>query len=146
RMYDPAEAETTDEGLKVFKDPSFRILVVTKIADPVLLQYKFGAEKANELLNRHNNLVRKNLSQHGGREVEHEGSGFIISFASAAKAVSCALAIQKEMPASDADELEFRIGINAGEPIEKSNELFGDTIQLAGCMCIIARNLQIGIA
>ena len=30
-------------------------------------------------------------------EVEHEGSGFIISFSSAAKAVACALAIQKDM-------------------------------------------------
>lgn len=27
RIYDPTEAETTDDGLKVFADPSFRILL-----------------------------------------------------------------------------------------------------------------------
>ena len=145
RIYDPGETEITDDGLKVFKDPSFRILLVTKITDPVLLQYKLGTEKANELLNRHNNIVRKNLVLHGGREVEQGGAGFITSFVSAAKAVSCALAIQKDMQDSVADLTGFRIGINAGEPIEKSNKLFGDTIQLAGYMCTLARNFQVAV-
>ena len=146
RIYDPAEAETSDDGLKIFSDPSFRILLVTKIADPVLLQYKFGIEKAKELLNLHTNIVRKNLLRFGGREVEHGGHGFIISFVSAAKAVSCALAIQKDMQDADADAIRFRIGINAGEPVGKTNKLFGDTIQLAGNLCTIAKNFQVAIA
>ena len=146
RIYDPAEAETSDDGLKVFSDPSFRILLVTKLTDPVLLQYKLGKEKANELLNRHNNIIRKNLLLHGGSEVEHGGSGFIISFASATKAVSCAIAIQKEMPVDIANETGFRIGINCGEPVGKTNKLFGDTIHFAGYMCAIARTLQVAVA
>ena|SRR2546421_1449696 len=146
RIYDPAEAETSDDGLKIFSDPSFRILLVTKITDPVLLQHKISTEKADELLNRHNNIIRKNLLLHGGREVEHGGSGFIISFASAAKAVSCALAIQKDMPGEEAKITGFRIALNAGEPVEKSNRLFGDTIQLAGHLCAIAKNFQISVA
>ena len=145
RMYDPEEAEIS-EGLKIFSDSAFRILLVTKITDPILLQYKLGDEKANELLNRHNNIVRKNLPLYGGREVEHGGTGFIISFASAAKAVSCALAIQKDMAVTDAEAIGFRIGINAGEPVEKSNKLFGDTIQLAANMCTIAKDFQVAIA
>lgn len=145
RIYDPTEAEITDDGLKIFKDPSFRILLVTKITDPVLLQYKFGIEKTNELLNGNNNIIRKNLAISGGKEVEHGGSGFIVSFASANKAVSCALAIQKDLPVTDADATGFRIGINAGEPVEKTNKLFGDTIQLAGYMCAIAKNSQISV-
>lgn len=146
RIYDPAEAETSDEGLKIFNDPSFRILLVTKTTDPVLLQYKFGIEKTNELLNKHNNIIRKNLLLHGGREVENEGSGFIISFASAAKAVSCALAIQKDILVSEADTIGFKLSINSGEPVEKSNKLFGDTIQLAQYMCTISKYLQVSIA
>jgi len=145
RMYDPEEAEIS-EGLKIFRDSAFRILLVTKMTDPVLLQYKFGSEKANELLNRHNNIIRKNLLLHGGREVEHGGSGFIISFTSATKAVSCALAIQKEIPDDVANETGFRIGINCGEPVGKTNKLFGDTIHLARYMCAIAKNLQVAVA
>jgi AraC-like DNA-binding protein len=146
RMYDPAEAEVSDDGLKVFSDPSFRILLVTKITDPVLLKYKFGADKVNQLMNRHNSTIRRTLLQYGGREVEHGGSGFIISFASAIKAISCALNIYQDLPGEDVNITGFRIGINAGEPVEKSNKLFGDTIQLATNMCTISRNFQIAIS
>lgn len=138
RIFDPEEADVTDDGLKVFHDPSFRILLVTQTIDPVLLQYKLGAEKANALLGEHNTVIRKYLTQYNGREVEHSGSGFIISFSSAFKAVSCAIAIQNNMPAERADTLGFKMGLNAGEPIESNNNLFGHTIQLAHYMCTIA--------
>lgn len=146
RIYDPEEAETSDVGLKIFSDPSFRILLVTTTTDPILLQYKLGIEKANELLNNHNNIIRKNLAPYGGREVENAGSGFIISFTSAAKAVSCALAIQKDIAVSNADTIGFKLSINSGEPVERSNKLFGDTIQLAQNMCAITKYLQVAIA
>jgi AraC-like DNA-binding protein len=146
RIYDPEEATISDHGLKIFNDPSFRILLVTATIDPVLLQHNSGIERANELLNKHNNVIRKNLTQYGGREVEHERNGFIISFASAAKAVDCALAIQKDTPYADGKELDFKMGINAGEPVEKSNKLFGDVIQFAANLCTIAEHSQIAVA
>ncbi len=74
------------------------------------------------------------------------GVGFIISFTSAAKAILCALAIQKDMQNDDAETLGFKMGINGGEPIEKSNKLFGDTILFANHLCAIAGNLQIAVA
>ncbi|KAA9035486.1 DUF4242 domain-containing protein [Ginsengibacter hankyongi] len=146
RIYDPESAVISDDGLKVFADPSFRILLVTKTTDPNLLGHKLGSEQAGELLESHNNIVRRNILQHGGREAEYEGSGFIISFSSAQKAVACALSIQKEMQDAHKDAFSFRIALNAGEPVEKSNQLFGDTIQFASNMCSIAGNFQIAIA
>lgn len=145
RIYDPEEAETSSDGLKVFSEPSFRILLVTKTMDPILLQHKLGIDKANELLKEQNSIIRKNLSQFGGTEVEHGGSGFIISFSSAARAVSCALAIQNDIPVSLSDTIDFRMSINGGEPIEKSNKLFGDTIQLAHYMFTIPKNFKLAI-
>ena len=146
RIYDPDDVKTTEDGLKIFIDPSFRILLVTKMTDPVLLQHQLGFEKTNEIIDRHNETIRKNLLLLGGNEVEHGGEGFIISFASAAKAVSCALAIQKDMPVIDTTILGFKIGINGGEPVEKSNRLFGDTIQFANYLCAITNNPQIAVA
>jgi AraC-like DNA-binding protein len=145
RIYDPEEAEVSDDGLKVFSDPSFRILLITTITDPVLLQYKLGAEKANDLLHQHHVMIRKNLGLYGGREVEHAGSGFILSFSSPGKAVACALAIQKEISPEVANTIGFKMSLNAGEPIEKSNKLFGDTIQLAQTLCTVARYLQVAM-
>ena len=56
------------------------------------------------------------------------------------------MVIQEQMTTEDAKILGFSVGISAGEPIEKSNHLFGDTIQLAQCMCTIAKNAHISVA
>src|SRR5688572_10236105 len=37
RVSDPEDAEVNDEGLKLINDPSYRILLVIKMDDPVLL-------------------------------------------------------------------------------------------------------------
>jgi AraC-like DNA-binding protein len=144
RIFDPEEAEVTPDGLKIFKDPSFRTLMVTAADDAYILENNLGREKSAELLNQHNEIIRNNVRRFEGREVEHEGNGFIVSFSSASKAVSCALHIQKEM--TEADLLGFKVGINCGEPIQgTNNELFGDTIQFAKNLCTIAKNNQVTI-
>lgn len=146
RIYDPAEAEISDDGLKVFSEPSFRVLLVTKTTDPVLLQFKLGIDGANKLLEEHTRITRKNIALYEGREVENGGSGFIVSFISAGKAVACALAVLKEMPPEIADAIGLKMSINAGEPIEKSNQLFGDTIQHAQHMFTISKYFQVAMA
>src|SRR5690349_12398175 len=64
RLHDPEEAEITQDGLKVFHEPSMRFLMITKITDPVLLKYKLGNEKANELLSKHDLVIRENLASY----------------------------------------------------------------------------------
>ncbi|MBO9573087.1 MAG: DUF4242 domain-containing protein [Chitinophagaceae bacterium] len=146
RIYDPADARTTDTGLKVFHDPSFRILLVTKITDPVLLKHKWGTEKTNELLASQNELIRNKLIQYDGSEVEHEGDGFIISFNSATKAVKCALDIQKALDPADAEISGFKIGISSGEPIGKTDNLFGDAIQSAERISLTVKNMGVAMS
>lgn len=146
RIYDPESVAFSEEGFPVFADHAFRILLLTKITDPHLLRYQFGSEKANELLNDHNQIIRQNVNQFGGEEIEHEGNDFIISFSTASKAMACALEIQQEMLKAHSDKFVFKIGINAGEPVETANEIFGDTIGFADNMCFIAANFQIAVA
>jgi len=146
RIYDPSDAQVSNDGLKVFADPSFRILLVTKTTDTVLLKHQLGEEKAGELLNAHNSIIRKNILQHGGREVEHGGSGFVISFSSASEAVACALAIRREMPDTVSAQIDLRLAVNAGEPVERSDHLFGETIQFALNLCHIAKEGKIALA
>ena len=144
RIYDPEEAEVNNEGLKVFSDPSFRVLLLTNTTDPVLLRHQLGTDVAKEMLARHNQIIRKLMGDYGGSEVEHGGNGFIISFTSAAKAVACALALQHEL--HGLESLGIKMSISAGEPIEKSNKLFGDAIQKAQCMCAVGKYLQVALA
>jgi len=145
RTEDPADAQLTNDGLKVFHDPSLRFLLVTKIADPVLLKYKLG-KKADELLSTHEHIIRENLAAYAGREASYTANNFVASFSSATKAIACALSIQKDMSDEEMNVLEFSIGINAGEPVTHSDNLFGDTIQLAKRICTLANHNQIAVA
>ena len=65
RIYDPDDA-VTENGVKVFADPSFRFLLLTKTHDPVLLRHRFGREETNDLLRRHSEIVRHNIHLHQG--------------------------------------------------------------------------------
>ncbi|MGZ5189620.1 MAG: nickel-binding protein [Flavisolibacter sp.] len=145
RIYDPVDAQITDEGLKVFSEPSFRTIMITQITDPVLLKNTLGKDKAGRLLQIHTETIRRKLEEFGGKEAEHDGSGFICSFTSAAKALACACATMEEL-SSIADTLGFKIGINAGEPIAKNDKLFGDTIQMAQQICATAPNSYVAIS
>jgi class 3 adenylate cyclase len=42
--------------------------------------------------------------------------------------------------------VEVRIGISAGEPVEKSDDLFGSTVQLAARLCSQAQPMQVLVA
>jgi AraC-like DNA-binding protein len=120
--------------------------MITKITDPVLLKHKLGNEKANELLSKHDFIIRENLASYSGREASYQANNFVVSFSSAAKAVECALSIQKDMTGAGMSEVGFSIAINAGEPVTESDKLFGDTIRIAKRMCTITKENQIAIA
>lgn len=126
RIYDPSYVETTDDVLKVFSDPSFRVLLITKVIDPVLLAHQMGVDNAAAVLDKQTSVIKEKLHQFGGREVEQEGTGFLISFDKAGNAVSYALEILEAIHLVYGTETGFRIGISAGEPVVTSNELFGD--------------------
>jgi AraC-like DNA-binding protein len=137
RIHDPDDAEISDGGLKIFQDPAFRILLVTEMADIVMLKHKLGLEKANNLLNKLTGLIRREISIHTGREVEHPGIGFIVSFTSASKAISCAMSIYKNISGAERESSGFKMAVHAGNPVAKSDKVFGDTIQLARGLCSV---------
>ncbi|MFL5744755.1 MAG: nickel-binding protein [Niastella sp.] len=146
RLHDPVNAPATENGLKIFNDPSYRIILFITTTDPALLRHQLGAEKANELLNGCTNVIRQNLAVFDGREVEHPGTGFIASFTAASKAVSCALSIQEAAAQPAMQTAGVKIGINAGEPVSTGSSLFGDTIQFARHLCFISCATRIAIS
>lgn len=145
RTDDPQEVPVSKDGLKVFHEPSMRFLLVTKTTDPVLLKYKLGNDKVSEILSLHDHIIRENLAAYAGREASYNANNFIASFSSAIKALSCALSIQKDISEAGMPPIGFSIGINAGEPVTDSDKLFGDTIQLAKYMCVLAKENQVAI-
>jgi AraC-like DNA-binding protein len=143
RIYDP---EVAGDGLKVFEDPAYRVLLVTQNDDPVVLQNQYGEEKISESLDVQNQIIRKQLAVHDGREAEFAGSGFVISFRSAKKALDCAMAVMKAIHEAGADLLNTRMAINGGEPVENDKELFGDVRRFATQLCMLPQNSGLAIA
>ncbi len=115
----------------------------TDLKDSTAMTSRLGDAQAMSFLRIHNEMVRDAVRAHEGREVKHTGDGFMLSFTSAPRCVECAIAIQRAFAAynagSPSQQLQVRIGISAGQPIEESGDLFGSTVQLAARICDHAR-------
>jgi AraC-like DNA-binding protein len=145
RISDPEVSELTDTGLKLINEPSFRIILATKMNDPVLLQHRMGLEKSTELIRQLNTLIRNEITNHNGVEAEHTGSDFVASFTSAAKAIGCSCSIQQKINDTDLHHAGLRMSIHAGEAVSTNEHLFGETIQLAERLCFIGKPAQVSI-
>ena len=64
------------------------------------------------LLDRHNDLVRRELGRFGGEEVDTAGDGFLALFDGPARAIRCALAIRDALRTLG---LDVRAGVHTGE-------------------------------
>jgi AraC-like DNA-binding protein len=143
RIKDPEHAQAQPEtALKIFSDPAFRIILVTKTLDARLLQHLLGKGRTEELLLLYSTIIREQSKNHGGREVYLKEDGFVISFVSASQAMECALAIQKKL-LGVANLIGLRIGLHGGVPVTKNNSIFGDTIRFAQFLCSISKDNQV---
>jgi pimeloyl-ACP methyl ester carboxylesterase len=71
-----------------------------------------GDRAWRELLQRHHELVRRQLVRFRGKEVDTAGDGFFASFDGPARAIRCACAIAEAMPELG---LQVRAGLHTGE-------------------------------
>jgi TolB-like protein/class 3 adenylate cyclase/cytochrome c-type biogenesis protein CcmH/NrfG len=75
------------------------------------------------------------INQHRGRVVDSPGDNLLAEFTSVVDAVQCAVAVQKELQARNAElpkdrRMEFRIGINLGDVIEEGKRIYGDGVNV----------------
>jgi TolB-like protein/class 3 adenylate cyclase len=80
--------------------------------------------------------VEPSIAQHGGRVVKNTGDGLLAEFGSAVEAVRAASQFQERVYAltiGDPHEkrLAFRVGINIGDLIVESHDIFGDGVNIA---------------
>ena len=146
RIADPQGYTDPDyPGLKIFNDPAFRIILVSTTTPAGLLEHRIGRSKADRLISLYYDIIRKQLKVHEGREVELKGGGFTASFVSVTQAVNCAIAVNEDLHVA-AELIDLRMGINAGMPVSKSAEIFGDTIRMARYLCGLGKDNEIVLA
>ena len=131
-----------------------RRLTAILAADVVGYSRLMGANEVGTLqsLQQHQaELIEPEISQRNGRIVKLTGDGILVEFPSVVNAVECATAIQRAMPARNADvpedrRIEFRIGINLGDVIVEGDDLFGDGVNVAARLEGVAKPGGIAIS
>ena len=135
----PGQAAPTLDGGR-------RTIMFTDIVGSTEMTARLGDKLATEIVRAHDSIVRRCLAACGGREVKHTGDGIMASLPDAARAVDCAIRIQRAFQhhnTSNPEPIHVRIGMDSGEPVEDSNDLFGSTVQLAARLCADAAADQI---
>ena len=121
----------------------------TDLVDSTAMTAKLGDARSLEIVRSHDSIVRSSLKSTGGREVKHTGDGIMAAFDDANSSVQCARQILvgfRKFNVSSDVEMHIRVGIDAGEPVADSNDLFGETVQRAARLCASAETDQIVIS
>jgi len=98
-------------------------------------------------------VIDPKIAEYRGRLVKTTGDGLLVEFGSVVDALRCAVDVQREMTARNADvttdsRIEFRVGINMGDIVVEDGDIFGDGVNVAarleavaepGGICVAAR-------
>jgi adenylate cyclase len=88
-------------------------------------------------------LIDPAIAKNRGRIIKTTGDGMLVEFHSVADAVLCAAEVQRRMARRNTDVvparwIQFRIGINLGDVIVEGNDIFGDGVNVAARLEMLA--------
>jgi serine/threonine protein kinase len=110
-------------------------ILFSDIENSTMMTERLGDLRAQEVLHDHNDLVRKQVTEHKGFEVKSMGDGFMVAFSSARRALLCAIGIQRAV--SDysiqhpTQPIRVRIGLHTGEAIAEGGDFFVKSVIMA---------------
>jgi class 3 adenylate cyclase len=110
-------------------------LMFTDIVDSKRLADSLGDTEWRHRLDRHDATVRRQITQHRGREIKHTGDGILVTFDGPARAVQCALAIRDALRPTG---VHVHSGIHTGECEVRGEDLFGVAVHIAARVCSLA--------
>jgi class 3 adenylate cyclase len=94
-----------------------------------------GDRRWKELLDRHDQAVRRQLERFRGREVATRGDGFLATFDGPGRAILCAFAIRDSVRSLG---LEVRVGLHTGEIELRGDDIAGIGVHIAARVAAIA--------
>jgi class 3 adenylate cyclase len=102
-------------------------VMFTDIVDSTRRASELGDRRWRELLERHDELVRRKLEHWSGREIKTTGDGFLATFDGPARAIQCAKAI-----AYDVNSLgvAIRAGLHTGECEMRGDDVSGMAVHI----------------
>jgi class 3 adenylate cyclase/Tfp pilus assembly protein PilF len=124
-----------------------RRLAAILVADVVGYSRLMADDEAgtlSALRERRKSIIEPLVREYSGRIVKFTGDGVLVEFASAVKALDCALEIQSRMAAANAgaghaQPVLLRIGVNLGEVVNEGADIFGDGVNIAARLEALAQ-------
>jgi class 3 adenylate cyclase len=94
-----------------------------------------GDQRWRDLLDSHDEAIRRQLERFRGREVDTAGDGFFATFDSPGRAIECALAIRDSLKAFNID---VRAGVHTGEIEVRGDHVAGMTVHIGARVSSLA--------
>jgi class 3 adenylate cyclase len=96
---------------------------------------RLGDQASRAVLREHHRIVRDAIARHGGREISVQGDGFMVAFSGVARALRCAIGIQRafgaQVPAEGGEPIAVHIGIHTGDALDEGDDYLGHTVIVA---------------
>jgi adenylate cyclase len=89
-------------------------ILFTDVQGSTQLRARRGDRVADEILHDHEGIVRGAVAAHGGDEAAFLGDGFMVTFASPADGLRCAIAIQQGLQRYGRDNADRRVRVRIG--------------------------------
>jgi class 3 adenylate cyclase len=128
RHFDDIEEFLTGHRPDPVPERILKTVVFTDIVDSTATANSFGDREWRALLDRHDSIVRSEISRFRGVEVKTTGDGFVAAFDGPARAVHCAMAVKDGVGAVG---LRIRAGVHAGDCVERGDDLAGIALHIA---------------
>jgi class 3 adenylate cyclase len=122
----------------------FRTILFTDLVNSTALLQSVGETEFMALLGEHDLIVRRAIVNWRGREVKHTGDGIMAVFDDVASSLACALEVRGKFAGRRTDgagrDLEVRIGMAAGRPVDRHDDIYGSAVVLASRLCDAAED------
>src|SRR5438093_2249488 len=123
-------------------------VLFTDIVGAAAVRSSQAEAAAPEIVRSHFDLLRQQVESHGGREVKTLGDGLMATFVSPRSALTSAIAMQRALADGNRakppeQQVQVRVGLNAGEAIREDGDIFGSTVDAAARICAKAAGGQI---
>jgi class 3 adenylate cyclase/tetratricopeptide (TPR) repeat protein len=123
-------------------------LLFTDVVASTDLLDRLGDDGYDTLRRAHFRILREAVAARGGTEVKNLGDGLMVVFATPARAVECAIAIQQGVEKHNREQhderrMGVRVALHAGEPIQDEADYFGKPVVVAKRLCDQAAGAQI---
>ena len=140
RVLDEVEEFLTGSRSAIESDRVLATVLFTDFVNSTKRAETIGDRAWHDVLDRHNALVRREISRHRGHEVRTMGDGFLATFDGPARSIRCALAINEGV---EAFGLQVRAGLHTGEVEMTDDDLSGIAVHIASRVATMAKPGQV---